>query len=98
MKKNLFAVIMTFCAISAHAQIEVKDNGLVTLEGKQYLFVKDVICTSDRIDNTCTDEGEVIFKAGSDYTFERSGTFKIEKGVKIERGAKFCIKPSNLNY
>ena len=38
------------------------------------------------------------FASGSDYTFETQGTFKMEKDVVIERGARLCIKPSKIEY
>ena len=68
------------------------------LRGKRYLIVKDVTCTSDVLENTNADEGGVSFEAGSNYTFETSGTFRMEKNVVVKNGAKLCIKPSNINY
>ena len=38
------------------------------------------------------------FTNGSDYTFETQGTFKMEKDVIVERGARLCIKPSKIEY
>lgn len=40
----------------------------------------------------------VVFETDADYTFEKSGTFKIGKGVKIERGAHVKIISSEINF
>lgn len=40
----------------------------------------------------------MTFINGSDYTFEKSGTFRMPKNVVIERGAKLVIKNSSINY
>ena len=70
-----------------------------TLTGKHYYIVKDVICTSRIMEYTNPDEeGGVTFTNGSDYTFETKGTFKMEKDVVIERGARVCIKPSKIEF
>ena len=60
------------------------------LHGTHYLFTKDVICE----DNS----GPVTFETDADYTFEKSGTFKIGKGVKIKRGAHLKVITSEINY
>ena len=68
------------------------------LRGKRYIYAKDVTCTSEVLENTIADEGGVSFEAGSDYTFETCGTFRMEKGVTVKLGAKLCIKSSTLDY
>ena len=65
------------------------------LQGTHYAFVKDVTCGKDVREGI---QGNVIFKANSDYTFESKGTFKLTKGVKIEKGAKLRVVPSEINY
>ncbi len=35
---------------------------------------------------------------GSDYIFEKNGTFKFTKNVKIEKGAKLKVIDSNVTY
>lgn len=62
------------------------------LTGTHYFFTKDVTCGGEGA-TAC-----VTFTNGSDYTFETKGTFKMTKNVVIERGARLCIKPSNINF
>ena len=61
-----------------------------TLHGKHYLFTKDVVCIKN--------ESNTIFDTDADYTFENSGTFRIDKGVTIKRGAHVRISSSEINY
>ena len=35
---------------------------------------------------------------GSDYTFESNGTFRMTKHVKVEKGAKLKVIPSDINF
>lgn len=43
-------------------------------------------------------QGNVTFDEGSDFTFETKGTFKLTKGVKIKKGAKLRVIPSEISY
>ena len=38
------------------------------------------------------------FKNGSDYTFEKKGTFTMTKGVVVEKDAKQKVLNSNIDY
>lgn len=60
------------------------------LHGTHYLFTKDVTCEYNY--------APVIFETDADYTFEKNGTFRIGKGVKIERGAHVKIISSEINF
>ena len=40
----------------------------------------------------------IFFKNGSDYTFEKKGTFTMTKGVVVEKGAKLKVLNSNIDY
>ena len=62
------------------------------MEGSHYVFVKDATIGGES-NGQC-----VTFINGSDYTFEKSGTFRMPKNVVIERGAKLVIKNSSINY
>jgi hypothetical protein len=66
-----------------------------TLQGTHYAIVKDVACGKD-VRNS--NQGNVVFDEGSNYTFETKGTFKLTKGVKIKQGAQLKIIPSEINY
>lgn len=66
-----------------------------TLQGAHYAIVKDVSCGKDVRSGV---QGSVSFEEGSDFTFETKGTFKLTKGVKIKKGAKLRVIPSEINY
>lgn len=66
-----------------------------TLKGAHYAIVKDVSCGKDVRSGV---QGSVSFEEGSDFTFETKGTFKLTKGVKIKKGAKLRVIPSEINY
>ena len=66
-----------------------------TLQGTHYAIIKDVSCGKDVRSGT---QGNVTFSQGSDYTFETKGTFKLTKGVNIEKGAKMKVVPSDIDY
>ena len=98
MKKILLIMLCGLAlssTVSAQAPLYLQN---AILRGKRYLLVKNVTCTNDVLENTTADEGGVSFEIGSDYIFETSGTFRMEKGVTVKRGAKLCIKPSNINF
>ena len=61
------------------------------MRGKHYLFTKDVKC-----EGICGDM--VTFTNGSDYTFEKSGTFTFGKKSVIEMGAKIKVINSRIGY
>lgn len=67
--------------------IEGKD-----MMGSHYLFTKDVTCSRDNYGV------KTVFVEGSDYLFETSGSFKLTKGVTVERGAKLKIMPSDIKF
>lgn len=60
------------------------------LHGKHYFFTKNVVCENNY--------EPVVFETDADYTFEKNGTFRIGKGVKIERGAHVKIISSEINF
>ena len=71
------------------------------MQGRHYIITKDVSCGSNQIniDNEeGYEDGRVVFKNGSDYIFEKNGTFKFTKNVKIEKGAKLKVIDSNVTY
>ena len=39
-----------------------------------------------------------LYLLGSDYIFEKNGTFKFTKNVKIEKGTKLKVIDSNVTY
>ena len=66
-----------------------------TLQGTHYAIVKDVTCGKDVRNGT---QGNVTFEENANYTFETKGTFKLTKGVKIKKGARLKVVPSEINY
>ena len=68
------------------------------MEGTHYLLTKDVVCGSHILPTSETWQSTVVFKNGSDYTFEKKGNFTITKGVVVEKGAKLKIINSTANY
>lgn len=68
------------------------------MEGIHYAIGKDVVCGSNIIPTLEDWQTTVVFKAGSDYTFEKRGTFTITKGVVVEKGAKLKIINSPVQY
>ena len=54
--------------------------------------------TAQFLNSILTDNENVVFKSGSDFTFEKNGTFKLTKNVKIEQGAKLKVINTNINY
>ncbi len=60
--------------------------------GSHYVFIKDATISGE------SNNQPVTFTDGSEYTFEKSGTFRMTKNVVIERGAKLVIKNSPINY
>ena len=61
-------------------------------------ITKDVTCTSRIMEDTLPEEGGVSFENNSNYTFETSGKFVMEKDVIVKKGASLTIKPSSINY
>ena len=57
-----------------------------------YIFAKDATLGNG------TGTQCVEFDTGADYIFETGGTFTLGKNVKINRGAKLLIKPSDINF
>ena len=68
------------------------------MKGTHYLLTNDVVCGSNILPTSETWQSTVIFKSGSDYTFEKKGTFTITKGVVVEKGAKLKVINSTANY
>lgn len=58
---------------------------------------KNYLCCCPDIGNV-SEDGRVVFMNGSDYIFEKNGTFKFTKNVKIEKGAKLKVIDSNVTY
>lgn len=67
----------------------------VTLQGKHYAIVKDVTCGKNVRNGT---QGDVNFDENADYTFETKGTFRLEKGTKVNLGAKLKVISSEINF
>ena len=71
------------------------------LSGKMlydYVLAKDVVCGSNILPTSEDWQSTVVFKNGSDYTFEKKGTFIMTKGVVVEKGATLKIINSTVNY
>lgn len=96
---------------TSNAYPSTSENCLVTVTGKNflpkilpfmlqntvlndtaYVFTKDVTCSWE---NNSLNTIGVTFEPGSDYHFESSGTFRINKSFKVERGAKLIIAPAD---
>ncbi len=67
----------------------------VTIDHSGNYIVSDVICGKE---TDSQEPGEVILESGIDFAIEKCGYFKIISGTKVHRGAKFCVKNSNINY
>ncbi|MBO4839968.1 MAG: hypothetical protein J5524_02595 [Bacteroidaceae bacterium] len=67
----------------------------VTLQGTHYAIVKDVTCGKNVRNGS---QGDVVFDENADYTFETKGTIRLDKGVKVNLGAKLKVIPSEINY
>ena len=68
------------------------------MEGTHYVLAKDVVCGSNILPTSEDWQSTVVFKNGSDYTFEKKGTFTMTKGVVVEKGATLKIINSTINY
>ena len=42
-------------------------------------------------------QGDVVVEDGVEYEIEASGTVTLQVGFKVEKGARFTVKPSTYN-
>ena len=79
-------MLMSYNSVKAIEPEDTTGHWHIMLEGP------DILPTSETWQST------VVFKNGSDYTFEKKGTFTITKGVVVEKGAKLKVINSTANY